>query len=66
MAEKLLDVVAKLRQRGKKDQRPKLLYNIKMVLKHRYPFFFFENAKNLGRSDNAKRRKKGKGDGLIC
>ena len=40
MAEKLVDVVANLRQRGKKDQPPKLLCNINMVLKHRYPFFF--------------------------
>ena len=58
MAEKLVDVVANLSQRGKKDQPPKLLCNINMVLKHPYPFlFFFENSKNLGRSDNAQRRK---------
>ena len=31
MAEKFVDVVAKLRQRGKKDQPPKLLCDIKMV-----------------------------------
>ena len=31
MAEKLVDVVAKLRQSGKKDQPPKLLCDIKMV-----------------------------------
>ena len=31
MAEKLVDVVAKLRQRGKKDQPPKLLCDIEMV-----------------------------------
>ena len=31
MAEKLADVVAKLRQRGKKDRPPKLLCDIKMV-----------------------------------
>ena len=35
MAEKLADVVAKLRQRGKKDQPPKLLCGIKMALKCR-------------------------------
>ena len=29
-----------------------------MVQLRRYFFFFFENAKNLGRSDDAKRRKK--------
>ena len=46
MAEKLADVAAKLRQRGKKDQPPKLLCDIKMALKRRYLFFFFlENAK---------------------
>ena len=60
IAEKLADVVAKLRQRGKKDQPPKLLCDIKMAEKRRYNFFFFflENAQNLGRSDDAKRRKK--------
>ena len=47
MAEKLVDVVAKLSQRGKKDQPPRLLCEIKMA------FFFLENAKNLGRSDEA-------------
>ena len=31
MAEKLADVVAKLRQRGKSDQPPKLLCDIKMA-----------------------------------
>ena len=31
MTEKLVDVVAKLRQRGKKDQPPKLLCDIKMA-----------------------------------
>ena len=31
IAEKLADVVAKLRQRGKKDQPPKLLCDIKMA-----------------------------------
>ena len=35
MAEKLADVVAKLRQRGKKDQPPKLLCDIKMAQKRR-------------------------------
>ena len=58
VAEKLVDVVAKLRQRGKKDQQPKLLCDIK-CLKNVVTFFFFsENAKNLGRSDDAKRTKK--------
>ena len=42
-------VVAKLRERGKKDQMPKLLCDTKMVWKRRYQFFlfffFFENAK---------------------
>ena len=41
MAKKLVDVVAKLRQRGKKDQPPKLLCDITMVLKRRYLLFFF-------------------------
>ena len=41
IAEKLADVVAKLRQRGKKDQPPKLLCDIKMAEKRRYNFFFF-------------------------
>ena len=63
MAEKLVKVVSKLRQRGEKDQPPKLLCYIKW-LKNVVSFFFcffffcFENAKNLGRSDDAKRRKK--------
>ena len=62
MAEKLVKVVAKLRQRGEKDQPPKLLCYIKW-LKNVVSFFFFvffcfENAKNLGWSDDAKRRKK--------
>ena len=37
MAEKLVDVTVKLRQRGKKDQPPKLLCDIKMV----YFYFYF-------------------------
>ena len=36
-----MDVVAKLRQRGKKDQPPKLLCDIKMALKRRCGVFFF-------------------------
>ena len=49
MAERLVDVVAKLRQCGKKDQPPKLLRDIKVALKRRYQYFFFlENARNLG------------------
>ena len=57
-----MKVVAKLRQRGEKDQPPKLLCYIKW-LKNVVSFFLFcfvcfENAKNLGRSDDAKRRKK--------
>ena len=58
-----MKVVAKLRQRGEKDQPPKLLCYIKW-LKNVVSFFFcfvlfcFENAKNLGRSNDAKRRKK--------
>ena len=35
-----------------------------MVLLRHYCFFSLENAKNLGRSDDAKRRKKE--DGLNC
>ena len=61
MAEKLVKVVAKLRQRGEKEQPPKLLCYIKWfknVVSFFFFFFFFENAKNLGRSDDAKRRKK--------
>ena len=61
MAEKLVNAVAKLRQRGKKVQPPKLLCDIKW-LKNVVTFFFFfffsENAKSLGRSDDANRRKK--------
>ena len=59
MAEKLVKVVAKLRQLREKDQPLKLLCYIKW-LKNVVSFFFFrfENAKNLGRSDDAKRRKK--------
>ena len=64
MAKKLVNVVAKLRQRGKKDQQPKLLCDIKW-LKLVVTFFFGGggggNAINLGRSDDAKRRKKGDG-----
>ena len=40
MAEKLVKVVAKLRQRGEKDQPPKLLCYIKW-LKNVVSFFFF-------------------------
>ena len=52
--------VAKLRQRGEKDQPPKLLCYMKWLknVVSFFFFFFFENAKNLGRSDDAKRRKK--------
>ena len=54
-----MKVVAKLRQRGEKDQPPKLLCYIKWLKNVvGFFFFFFENAKNLGRSDDAKRRKK--------
>ena len=66
-----MNVVAKLRQRGKKDQQPKLLCDIKClknVVTYFFFFFFLENAKNLGRSDDAKRRKK-EGmtlDGIHC
>ena len=60
MAEKLVDFVAKLRQRGKKDQPPKLLWDIKMVLKRRFflffVFFFYTNDAIL----NGEK----KGDGL--
>ena len=52
-----------LRQRGEKDQPPKLLCYIKwlknVVSFFCFVFFFgFGNAKNLGRSDDVKRRKK--------
>ena len=57
-----MKVVAKLRQRGEKDQPSKLLCYIKwlenVVSFFLFLFFCFENAKNLGRSDDAKRRKK--------
>ena len=64
-----MDVFAKirLRQRGKKDQPPKLPCYINVVTL----FFFFENAKNLGRSSrttlNGEKKgktEKKKGDGL--
>ena len=44
--------------REKKDQPPKLLWDIKWLKNIVNNFFFLENAKNLGRSDDAKRRKK--------
>ena len=56
-----MKVVAKLRQRGEKDQPPKLLCYIKWLKNVVSFFFFFENAKNSGRSDDTKRRKKGDG-----
>ena len=72
MTEKLVDVFAKLRQRGKKDQPPKLyVVTILIFMIKRtnglttYLLFSFFNTKNLGRSDDAKRRGK-KGDGLIA
>ena len=81
MAETLVDVIVKLRQRGKKDQPPKLLCDMQASLTFqqllllssffrlkelfhvnnglkRLHSFFLESAKNLGRSDDAKRRKK--------
>ena len=54
MAEKLVDVIVKLRQRGKKYRQPKLLCDIKMVT-----FFLVENAKKRGRSDDTKQRNRG-------
>ena len=41
--------------------RPKELFEMKngVTTSTRYFFFFLENAKNLGRSDDAERRKKG-------
>ena len=48
-----------------------LIFQIKRIIsnekwfKYVVTFFFFENAKNLGRSDDAKRRKK-KGMALIA
>ena len=56
-----MNVVAKLRQRAKKDQQPKLLCEIKWLKNVVTYCFFLENAKNLGRSDDAKQRKKGDG-----
>ena len=35
-----------------------VIHELKTGLTTSLPFFFFENAKNLGRSDDAKRRKK--------
>ena len=67
MAETLVDVVAKFRQRGKKDQPPKLLCDRKMAEKRRYLFifyflFFWKMPKNwVGRTTlNGEK----KGDGL--
>ena len=42
-----MDVVAKLRQRGKKDQQPKLLCDIK-CLKNVVTFFFFGKCQKFG------------------
>ena len=53
-----MKVVAKLRQRGEKDQPPKLLCYIKWLKNVVIFFFCFFFAKNLGWSDDAKRRKK--------
>ena len=36
----------------------KTIFQVKTGLTKSLPFFFFENAKNLGRSDDAKQRKK--------
>jgi len=70
MAEKLVDVIVKLRQRGTNFRqlffsmlllcsfiRLKELFKVKNGLTTSL-LFFFENVKHLGRSDNAKRRKK--------
>ena len=60
MAEKLADVVAKLRQRGKKDQPPKLLCDIKMAKQRRYLFCFFfgkcPKFGSVGRRETEKKR----------
>ena len=50
MAEKLADVVAKLRQRGKKDQPQK------NGLKTSLTFFFLENAQSVGRRETEKKK----------
>ena len=66
MAEKMVDVVAKLRQRGKKDQPPKLLCDIKWlknVVTNFFFFFFWKMPKILvGRTT---RNGEKKGDGLM-
>ena len=56
-----MNVVAKLRQRGKKDQPPKLLCDIKWLKNVVIFFFFLENAKHLWTTLNGEK----KGDGLI-
>ena len=70
MAEKLVDVIVKLRQRGINFRQPffsMLLLCSFIGLKELFKvkngwttslLFFFENVKHLGRSDDAKRRKK--------
>ena len=51
MAEKLVDVIVKLRQHGKKDQLPKLLFDKKWFNYVVTFFFFLKMAKNwVGRT----------------
>ena len=60
MAETLVDVVAKLRERGKGSTTETPMRH-KNGFKTSLPIFFFfflENAKNLDRSDDAKLREK--------
>jgi len=70
MVENLVDVIVKLRQRGTNFRQPFFsmlllcsFFGLKELFKVNNGLttsltFFFENAKNLGRSDDAKRRKK--------
>ena len=66
MAEKLVKVVAKLRQRGEKEQPPKLLCYIKWfknVVSFFFFFFFFWKCQKFGSVGRRETEKK-KGDGL--
>ena len=66
MAEKMANIVAKLRQRGEKDQPPKLLCDIKWLQNvvtyiYIYFFFFWKMPKNWVVRTTLNGEKKGEG-----
>ena len=63
MAEKMVKVVAKLRQRGEKDQPPKLLCYINWLKNVVSFFFLFWKCQKFGSVGRREKEKK-KGDGL--